>query len=207
MEVWLIRHGMTEGNLLRRYTGRTDEPLCAEGVRQLRALAPAPHTGRVFVSPMRRARETASLLFPDARQVLLAGLREMDFGAFEGRSAEQMRDDPAYRAWVDGGCEAACPGGESMAAFAGRVLGAFYTAASLCIARGYERLVIVAHGGTVRSILAAYGRPARSFYEWDAPNGGGWQARLDPAQFLMQPLLTGCAPLVFAPRGAQGETI
>ena len=60
----LIRHGMTEGNKERRYVGcRTDEPLCAEGTARLEKQA-YPEADRVFVSPMKRCLETATILYP-----------------------------------------------------------------------------------------------------------------------------------------------
>ena len=37
MDVYLIRHGKTKGNLEGRYIGTTDEPLCEEGKQSLRA--------------------------------------------------------------------------------------------------------------------------------------------------------------------------
>ena len=38
--LYLVRHGITAGNLQRRYVGGgTDEPLCEQGLTQLRALA------------------------------------------------------------------------------------------------------------------------------------------------------------------------
>ena len=95
--VYLIRHGLTEGNRLRRYIGRTDEPLCAAGRAALSA-APLKGIETVYVSPLLRARETAAILFPHARQIVVDGLREMDFGAFENRSADDMKNDAAYRA-------------------------------------------------------------------------------------------------------------
>ena len=42
MQIVLIRHGQTPGNALRRYIGRTDEPLSAEGVRALEAFGTLP---------------------------------------------------------------------------------------------------------------------------------------------------------------------
>ena len=35
MQLFLIRHGMTKGNLEKRYIGCSDEVLCQEGIRQL----------------------------------------------------------------------------------------------------------------------------------------------------------------------------
>ena len=36
MKIILIRHGKTEGNIKNRYIGRTDEPLCGEGLDEIR---------------------------------------------------------------------------------------------------------------------------------------------------------------------------
>ena len=85
----LIRHGQTQGNLEHRYIGcRTDEPLCAQGVAELRAKKYPPVT-HVFVSPMRRCMETAQLLYPDAQIAVIEDFRECDFG--ELRRIERTR--------------------------------------------------------------------------------------------------------------------
>ena len=36
IDIFFIRHGATEGNLRRRYIGRTDEPLCEAGIAQVK---------------------------------------------------------------------------------------------------------------------------------------------------------------------------
>ena len=100
MQVILIRHGMTEGNELRRYIGRTDEPLSEKGAAQAGAAGRDPELEAVYVTALRRTGQTARLLFPNARQTVVAGLEEMDFGEFENRSARDMEGDSAYRAWV-----------------------------------------------------------------------------------------------------------
>ena len=90
--LYLVRHGVTQGNLDGIYMGSgTDQPLCAQGAAQLRALAarfPYPKAETVFSSPMRRAVETVELLFPDAKdKIILADLRENAFGEFDGAGA------------------------------------------------------------------------------------------------------------------------
>ena len=105
MNVLLMRHGKTAGNLLRRYIGRTDEPLCPEGVEHVIATGTDPTVKRVYVSPMRRAVETATIKFPNAQQIVINDLREMDFGDFEGLSADDMVENAAYRAWVESECQ------------------------------------------------------------------------------------------------------
>ncbi len=58
MTVFLLRHGQTRGNLERRYTGSTDEPLCPQGKAELEGVRP-PEAEYVYVSPMIRCRETS----------------------------------------------------------------------------------------------------------------------------------------------------
>ena len=61
MDVYLIRHGKTKGNLEGRYIGTTDEPLCEEGKQSLMQMADAkkyPAVEALFVSPMLRCRES-----------------------------------------------------------------------------------------------------------------------------------------------------
>ena len=118
MKVHLIRHGLTVPGEEGRYQGFLDEGLSAKGRA---ALLTAPqHPSRVYVSPARRARQTAAILYPAAEQICVPGLQEMNFGVFEGRTAGEMEDDAQYRAWVDSMCLDACPGGESRAVFSER---------------------------------------------------------------------------------------
>lgn len=168
MLVYLLRHGKTAWNLEGRYQGRSDIPLCEAGKRELSPADFSPE--RVYVSPMKRAAETAQLLFPGVQPVVVPGLEEMDFGAFEGKRFRDLADDPAYRAWVEGNCTGPCPGGEGREDFSRRVCAAF----ERLMAREREQLVIVAHGGTQMAILERYGRPHRDYFAWQSPNGGGF---------------------------------
>ena len=93
MELIMIRHGKTAGNIRKAYIGSTDEPLCEEGVSELKNKIPDRTLGHVFVTSLIRTQQTAGYLFPDAKQEILPELREMDFGVFENRTAEEMRDD------------------------------------------------------------------------------------------------------------------
>lgn len=168
MLVYLLRHGKTAWNLEGRYQGSSDIPLCEAGKRELSPADFSPE--RVYVSPMKRAAETAQLLFPGVQTIAVPGLEEMDFGAFEGKSFRDLADDRAYRAWVEGNCTAPCPGGEGREDFSQRVCAAF----EHLMAREREQLVIVAHGGTQMAILEQYGRPHRDYFAWQSPNGGGF---------------------------------
>lgn len=167
MLIYLLRHGETDWNRERRHQGLTDIPLSDRGRAALRQADFAPE--QVYVSPLVRARETAAVLFPRAIQIVIPDFREMDFGAFEGRTANEMADGPAYRAWVAKGCTGRCPGGENLAEFSNRVWNAFVK----LLETEQERLVIVAHGGVQMAILDCYAEPHRDYFSWTAPCGGG----------------------------------
>mgnify|MGYP001242952264 CR=1 FL=1 len=170
MDVFLYRHGITQGNAEKRYIGRTDEPLCEQGRLQLLdRRANAPLVNRVFLSPALRARQSAAILFPRAELSVVDDLREMDFGIFEGKTADEMTDDRDYRAWVEGQCAGRCPQGESTDEFGKRCLRGFQQIVSMHHAN--EPLVIVAHGGTIMAIMSKLGRPAREMWDWRVAPG------------------------------------
>lgn len=177
MLIVLLRHGETAYNAQRRYQGVTDVPLSPEGRARLRKADFEPET--VYVTPLMRTAQTAEALFPHAKQIVVPELREMDFGGFEGRTYDEMKNDPAYCAWLDSGCESACPNGESRAAFCGRICRAFEQLADEALARGDEQLVIVAHGGTQMAALSRFAEPRRDYYSWNAPVAGGFVLSAD----------------------------
>ena len=179
MKVWLLRHGMTACNAEGRYQGRLDVPLSPEGAKALCAADFAPET--VYVSPLRRAVQTARILFPTAALVTVGDLAEMDFGDFDGRTADEMAEDPAYRAWVEQGCSTRCPNGETLSEFCTRSCRAFAALMEQAVAQGREQLVIVAHGGTVRALMERFCEPHFKFFALPTPYGGGYVLEYDAA--------------------------
>lgn len=188
MQVTLIRHGQTPGNALHRYIGRTDEPLSPEGAALAAQKGSDPGVERVYVSPMRRTKQTAAILFPNARQIVLDDLREMDFGDFEGRSYAEMEHDAAYRAWVDGVCMVPCPNGEGREDFTRRVCNAFAAALTDAGARGEQDVFFVVHGGTIMSVLSALARSAGEYYSYACGNCAGYRctARREAERWVLE---------------------
>lgn len=179
MRVYLLRHGRTAYNDQRRYQGSSDVPLSPAGEAEL---APAGFEAQaVYVSPMRRAEQTAARLFPGARQVVVDAFREMDFGAFEGRNFQEMERDADYRAWVDGGCMGRCPGGESRTEFTARVVPAFAALVEAMLEQRRERVAVVAHGGVQMAAMERFALPQRTYFAWNAPCGGGFVLETDRA--------------------------
>ncbi len=174
MTFYLMRHGASLGNLERRYVGATDEPLLPESRQALKALR-LPPVKRVYVSPLLRCVETAGILYPDIPMELVPDFRECGFGAFEYKNYEELKDHPAYRAWLDARGFTAFPGGESRADFCKRVVRAFDHVAEKAEPLGGD-IAVVAHGGTLMAILEARALPKQDFYAWQAPTGCGYAA-------------------------------
>lgn len=197
MNIWLLRHGRTQYNDERRYQGQLDIPLSPEGEAELLTAELSPEV--VYVSPLQRSQQTAKIIFSHARQIVVPDFAEMDFGAFDGRTAEEMRGDVDYRAWVDGGCIAPCPGGESREGFCKRTCTAFE---AVLEKRQVENLVIVAHGGTVRAVMEHYALPGKDYYDWTTGNASGYRLAFDEILWWEQRKLRFIENLCFV-RGAE----
>lgn len=166
----LVRHGATAHTAQRRFSGCTgdDPPLAQTGRAQASRLADtlaAAGIDAVVCSPMRRTRQTAEIL---ARAVGVPtavdeDLREIDFGAWEGRTGPEVdhgwpggltawRADPAT----------APPGGESVTAVAHRVAG---VRRRLADAHPGGTVLLVSHLYPVRlSVLDALRAPYESVH-------------------------------------------
>lgn len=185
MIIYLLRHGTTIYNVEKRYQGQRDIPLSEEGRSQIRQADFT--TDIVYVSPLTRARQTAKIMFPEARQIVVEDLKEMNFGSFEGRNYIEMEHDPDYLAWVQANCETACPDGERKDQFCDRTCAAFAKLVEEAFRTGHENLVIVAHGGTQMAVMERYAVPHHEYYHWCAPNAGGY--KLDAARWKQEKTL------------------
>ena len=185
MKIYLIRHGETALKASGAYQGWIDEPLSEEGKKVLGfgALVSGssrPAAGWVYVSPLRRARETAARVLPYSRQVVVEDLKEMHFGDFEGRTPDEMKNDPAYRAWVDSGCLDRCPNGETKAEFTARTCAAFAALVDMALRRGDEELFVVAHGGTQMVVMETFVDSSKPYYSWLLDCGQGYILDTEP---------------------------
>ena len=178
LKLWLIRHGMTEGNRHQRYIGVTDESLCEEG-RNLLSNVTYPRAQALFVSPLRRCRETARILFGDQEQRVIELLAECDFGEFENKNYKELEGNAKYQAWIDSNGTLPFPGGESREAFKSRNLRGFDRAVTGCIRNHVSEAALVVHGGTIMNIMEEYADIRKPFYEWHVKNGGGYEVELD----------------------------
>jgi len=104
-ELWLIRHGETEWSAENRHTSRTDLPLTALGREravELGKFLAGTKFQAVLRSPMLRAKETCEIAGYGDVAVVDEGLREWDYGVYEGRTTQEIQAEiPGWSVWKD----------------------------------------------------------------------------------------------------------
>lgn len=176
MKLIVMRHGQTEYNVEHRYTGTTDIPLTEAGRQQARETGQAPEVPLVYVSPLLRARQTAAACFPNATLKVVEGLREIDFGAYEGKDAAEMEGDPTFDAWYASHWRLAPPGGQTRDDHQRTVIAAVNQMLDECEATGSAYALAVAHGGVIMAIcdgmLSENEKAGRRYFDWNPGNCG-----------------------------------
>lgn len=186
MKVILIRHGKTESNERSLYCGSTDLPLSPAGREELKKLRYAVSGARFATSGRKRAEETLALLFGEQPHMVIPGFREIDFGAFEMHSYEQLKDDLAYQKWITGDNEKNVPpGGESGAQMRARVLSAWKQ-----LEKTGEDWVIVTHGGVIGAVMDfLFPEEGKNRYQWQPKPGKGYCLNKTGSVWTYAPLL------------------
>jgi broad specificity phosphatase PhoE len=149
----LARHGETDWNHEHRVQGHSDVPLNDTGRAQAAELGRRLDLSGVrsaYSSDLSRARETAEIVLAGRLPlVTLESLRERHFGTWEGLTNDEIfrrfPDTRDGRAWGDG---------ETQDAMTARVIG---TLLHLATVHAGERVLVVTHGGPVRSALRSSG--------------------------------------------------
>jgi probable phosphoglycerate mutase len=157
----LVRHGQTVANVRRVWQGWTEGQLTPLGVQQGEATArdlAAAGEGfdALYSSPLRRAWRTAGILGQALGLSPLAheGLKEIWFGEIEGLTSDAFaaRYPEVHRRWSKKeDLSFTWPGGENRTAFHRRAWGALE---EIVTRHEGQSIVVVAHGGTLRAILA-----------------------------------------------------
>lgn len=155
--LWLARHGQSTWNAAGTIQGQADPPLSDLGARQAEALAERLATrsfAALYTSDLTRCRQTAA---PVERRVGLEavsdpGLRELDFGRWQGLTAAQVEERwPEEFARWRAGDDFPRGGGESHADLEQRAVATLSQIAAAHEAS--DDVVVVTHGGIVRAIV------------------------------------------------------
>lgn len=185
--IHLIRHGITEGNLLGQYVGSTDSPLAPQGIEHLNELKEQhdyPTAQVYYSSPLSRCVQTLKVLYPEAEPTLVEDLRECDFGDWEGKTAKELEQDETFLRWMENMEQVSPPNGEGSREFTYRVCAVFEKLVEDMMRSGTTSAVMLTHGGVIMTLLAAYGLPRAKFYDWMTENGHGYTLRITPGLWM-----------------------
>ncbi len=171
----LLRHGETALTPEKRFSGSggTDPELSAAGLRQAEAVAEALAARgtiqEIVSSPLTRCRQTAAAVATrlglDVR--VEQGLRETDFGAWEGLTFGEVRDryPEDLDAWLASPKAAPTGGGESFATVARRVAA---TRDRLTAAYAGRTVLLVTHVTPIKTLIRlALGAPPESLFRME----------------------------------------
>jgi broad specificity phosphatase PhoE len=151
---YFVRHGESEGNAARVFTGQTDSPLTARGREQAEAVAlelANVKFDRIVSSDLSRTRDTAEVIAKrNGMSVeVMPELREIDVGDRTGKTFDETRGLPN---WNDDGF-VEWPGGETLDRVLARTLGAIER---LTRENPGKTILIVGHGGVNRILLSHF---------------------------------------------------
>lgn len=176
--ITFIRHGMTEANADGRYIGITDLPLSSQGAQALYDKLEKyeyPPAQKVYTSPLKRCKQTVSILQPNRLTVELPELVEMDFGEFENKKIADLMDTDEYKAFIKGGLDNPPPGGESLRSVINRCYKALQIIISDMMYEGLTNVAVVTHGGIIMNMLSCFGIPKRSPMDYSCDFGEGFE--------------------------------
>lgn len=155
MNIYLVRHGETEKNTLKKYYGNLDVGLNERGKAQCEYLKEKLKNiefSKIYTSKMKRAIETANIIFDNMKEYIVKDerLNEMNMGDFEGKDYKELEKlyPKEWKNWCENWKESSPPKGESYRMFYSRVKHFIDD----ILKEDDDNILIVAHGGVIKSI-------------------------------------------------------
>ena len=180
--VYLLRHGITEGNIKRLYYGITDLPLAKEGIdavseRKNAGIYPDKNGFKLITSGLLRTKQTLFEIYGnDVDFISDPRLNEIDFGDFEMKSYDELKDREDYKEWISGdNWRKVCPNGESGEIMCERAFSALDEYVK-------EDCIIVCHGGIITSYIQKLfpnDSEHNNYYEWQPKPCEGYKIVFD----------------------------
>lgn len=202
LDVYLIRHGKTLCNEQKLYCGSSDIHLSEMGKKELlelKALSDLnnqkeknlstaealdtdsttfkyPKCEKYYTSGAKRANETLEILYPKVEYECIKEFFEYNFGDFEMKSYEMLKENELYIKWImDIEGKVSGFNGESKVEYRERISNAFNSFINKCSLEKLKSVLIVSHGGTIGTILELFYSNEKSFYEWQPACGLGYK--------------------------------
>lgn len=165
------------------YCGKTDLSLSDKGLEELKFLKKSieyPICEEYYTSGAKRANETFEALYESKEFKELKGFFEYDFGDFEMKNYEDIKEDKNYINWImDEIGDVSCPNGESKKSYKNRIKDEFIRFIDDLKNKKIESALLVSHGGTIGTILEEFYDNSKNFYEWQPSYGRGYNLQVE----------------------------
>ncbi len=154
MKITFLRHGESELNMKGVYYGQLDPSLTDKGRKQIvEVREKLGKFKKIYVSPLKRARESASIALGHSEYEIDKRVMELNFGLFEGLSYEEIKEEFPFEhdKWVKDGINYKYPQGESIEEMTNRVVEFVEE-----LKEKGENALVIAHFGVICAVLSHY---------------------------------------------------
>ncbi len=170
IKISLIRHGKTYANEQKLYYGFSDIELSYDGIKEIENLKNEikyEKPSLFITSGLKRTIQTLNRLYGNVDYVIEEGFKEMNFGDFELKSYEELKNNEDYKKWIENIEENNVPNGENKKQFEKRVINAFNNLIKKCIKNSIENVALICHSGVISVIMMhLFNEENKTFYDY-----------------------------------------
>jgi alpha-ribazole phosphatase len=182
LEITLIRNGCTAEEQEGRLIGVMDEPLSEDGRQNIlnrKKNNLYPKVGRVYTGPLRRCRDTTSLIygFP---ALVLKGQCPLDYGEMSGMKYVEMVEQEPFRQWAAADQVGSLAAGEQPYFSLAKGLREFRELTEEMGDLRITEAAIITHKAMISMILTRFRAPGNRYENWDIAYGGGCTVTYNP---------------------------
>ena len=184
----LIRHGISLDNEADFLAGCGRDSELSEAGKKTLALYKEqfvyPDIQALFVSPLKRAVQTAEILYPLQKRILIAPLAETYYGELEGSPLHEVYDSRFFQRWMSSDAPYTPNKGESYAEFSARCSSALNALLEGMMKSGIYEAAAVCHSGVIAALLSMHGLPQKPADEWYADPGAGYTLSVSSGMWM-----------------------
>lgn len=165
----LLRHGEVEGGAC--YRGNKDDALTRKGWQQMQQATENKSWDIILSSPLKRCANFAEYLSEEVAECLiLENLREINFGDWEGKTADELfqQQPEHFNRFLRNPDNNPPPNGEALSNFHQRIIKQWQ---NIILQHYSKHILIISHGGTMRSIISQVLKiPSSHFMRLEVPH-------------------------------------